>query len=74
MTVRGNCGDSGARFGFWRTSSGAGGCWSVVSSASIASISFKQVVAQAALLRADLLAALGKPVPPEDRDLVSQLF
>lgn len=37
-------------------------------------ISVKQIVEQAALLRADLLAALGKPVPLEDRDLVSQPF
>ena len=37
-------------------------------------ISIKQVVEQVALLRADLLAALGKPVPLEDGDLVGQLF
>lgn len=37
-------------------------------------ISAEQVVEQVALLRADLLAALGKPVPLEDGDLVGQLF
>src|SRR5450830_717765 len=37
-------------------------------------ISIKQVVEQVALLRADLLAALGKSVPLEDGDLVGQLF
>ena len=37
-------------------------------------IRIEQVVEQVALLRADLLAALGKPVPLEDGDLVGQLF
>ncbi|KPU60277.1 hypothetical protein AN403_4756 [Pseudomonas fluorescens] len=37
-------------------------------------IGVKKIVEQAALLRTDLLAALGKPVPLEDRDLVGQLF
>ncbi|MCY1422350.1 hypothetical protein D9M71_380270 [compost metagenome] len=37
-------------------------------------ISAEQVVEQVALLRADLLAALGKSVPLEDSDLVGQLF
>jgi hypothetical protein len=33
-------------------------------------VSVEQVVEQVALLRADLLAALGKPVPLEDGDFV----
>ncbi|MCP1444806.1 hypothetical protein J3D54_003938 [Pseudomonas sp. GGS8] len=37
-------------------------------------ICVEQVVEQVALLRADLLAALGKPVPLEDGDLVGQLL
>ncbi len=37
-------------------------------------VSIEQVVEQVALLRADLLAALGKPVPLEDGDLVGQLL
>jgi hypothetical protein len=37
-------------------------------------ISVEQIVEQGALLRADLLAALGKPVPLEDGGLVGQLF
>lgn len=37
-------------------------------------ISVEEVVEQVALLRADLLAALGKPVPLEDGDLVGQLL
>ena len=37
MTVRGNCGGSGARLGFWRGSSDVGAGRSAFSSASIAS-------------------------------------
>ena len=72
--MRGNCGGSGAlgllALFFWSGSRPE----SLQLGVDSLKIRVEQVVEQAALLRADLLAALGKPVPLEDGDLVGQLF
>ncbi len=73
--MRGNCAGSGVRLGCWRGSGwGSRGIYGFQLRLDGGDVGIEQVIKQAALVRAQLLAALGELMPLEPCDFVGELL